>query len=58
MNTDNNIICLLMNNINNSICKIRGQYVILDADVAQIYGVETKRGNEAVKNNIDKCPDG
>ena len=58
MNTDNNIICLLMNNINNSICKIRGQYVILDADVAQIYGVETKRVNEAVKNNIDKFPDG
>jgi len=30
----------------------------LDADVAEIYGVETKRINEAVKNNPDKFPAG
>ena len=29
---------------------------MLDADVAVIYGVETKRVNEAVKNNPDKFP--
>lgn len=52
------IITSLMNNIQNSICNIRGQYVILDADIAQIYGVETKRINEAVRNNIDKFPKG
>lgn len=34
------------------------QRVILDADVAAIYGVETKRVNEAVKNNPDKFPAG
>ncbi len=37
---------------------LRDQPVLLDRDVAAIYGVETKRGNEAVKNNPDKFPDG
>ena len=32
--------------------------MILDKDVAEIYGVETKRINEAVKNNLDKFPVG
>ena len=34
----------------------RGQRVIIDIDVAEIYGVETKRVNEAVKNNSNKFP--
>ena len=38
------------------IIEIRGESVLLDADVAAIYGVETKRVNEAVKNNPDKFP--
>jgi hypothetical protein len=37
---------------------IRGQKVILDSDVAVLYGVETMRINEAVKNNPDKFPEG
>jgi hypothetical protein len=37
---------------------IRNQKVLLDFDVAEIYGVETKRINEAVKNNPDKFPEG
>jgi len=37
---------------------IQGEKVLLDNDVAEIYGVETKRVNEAVKNNPDKFPDG
>src|SRR4030043_1377746 len=40
------------------ILDVRGQKVILDSDVAEIYGVETKRVNEAVKNNPDKFPEG
>jgi len=32
--------------------------VLLDRDVAALYGIETKRVNEAVKNNPDKFPDG
>ena len=35
---------------------VRQQAVILDADVAALYGVETKRVNEAVRNNPDKFP--
>ncbi|MCX6168355.1 MAG: ORF6N domain-containing protein [Ignavibacteriales bacterium] len=38
--------------------KIRGLDVLLDSDVADIYAVETKRINEAVKNNPDKFPNG
>jgi len=42
--------------IENKIIELRGRKVILDSDVAHIYGVETKRVNEAVKNNPDKFP--
>ena len=37
---------------------IRGKSVIIDVDVAELYGVETKRVNEAVRNNPDKFPEG
>ncbi|MDD2367108.1 MAG: ORF6N domain-containing protein [Desulfuromonadaceae bacterium] len=45
-------------NLKEMIVEIKGQSVLIDSDVAQIYGVETKRINEAVKNNLDKFPDG
>ena len=38
------------------IVHVRNQQVIIDADVAKLYGVETKRINEAVRNNPDKFP--
>ncbi len=38
--------------------ELRGQKVLLDRDVATLYGVETKRVNEAVRNNPDKFPEG
>lgn len=37
---------------------LRGQEVLIDRDVAELYGVETKRVNEAVKNNPEKFPEG
>jgi len=37
---------------------VRDMPVIVDADVAEIYGVETKRVNEAVRNNPDRFPEG
>ena len=37
---------------------LRNQPVLIDADVAELYGVETKRVNEAVKNNPRKFPYG
>ena len=45
-------------NIEAKIITLREEKVILDSDVADLYGVETKRINEAVKNNLDKFPDG
>jgi hypothetical protein len=36
---------------------IRGQKVMLDSDLANLYGVETKRLNEQVRRNIDRFPD-
>ncbi len=44
--------------VESKIITLRDQQVILDADVAQLYGVETKRVNEAVSNNPEKFPDG
>lgn len=38
------------------ILTLRGQRVILDADLAEIYGVPTKRLNEQVKRNADRFP--
>lgn len=38
--------------------QLHGQRVLLDHAVAELYGVETKRINEAVKNNPDKFPQG
>ena len=43
--------------IESKIHKIRGQQVILDRDVAELYGVETKVINQAVNRNTDKFPE-
>jgi len=42
--------------LESKLIKIRDTNVLLDSDVAFLYGIETKRVNEAVKNNIDKFP--
>ena len=42
--------------IENMIYEIRGVQVMLDSDLAKLYRVETKRINEAVKNNPNKFP--
>jgi hypothetical protein len=49
---------LKLDEVNNKIITIRNENVILDSDVAALYGVETRRVNEAVKRNLDKFPDG
>jgi hypothetical protein len=43
--------------IERAILLIRDQNVMLDADLATLYGVETKRLVEAVKRNIERFPD-
>ena len=44
-------------NIEDMIYEIRGKQVMLDSDLAKLYHVETKRINEAVKNNPRKFPE-
>ncbi len=44
--------------VRDRVVRLRDQDVLLDADVAQLYGVETKEVNKAVRNNPDKFPDG
>jgi len=44
-------------NIKDMIYEINGVEVMLDSDLAKLYNVETKRINEAVKNNPDKFPE-
>ncbi|HAU0311384.1 TPA: ORF6N domain-containing protein [Legionella pneumophila] len=44
--------------VEDKIIEIRKEHVIIDSDVAQLYGVETKRINEAVSRNPDKFPEG
>lgn len=44
-------------NIESMIYEIRGVEVMLDSDLAKLYNVETKRINEAVKNNPEKFPE-
>jgi hypothetical protein len=49
---------ITLNQVEKKVIDLRGQNVLLDSDVAELYGVETMRINEAVKNNPDKFPDG
>lgn len=44
-------------NVENLIYEVRGVQVMLDSDLANLYGVDTKRINEAVKNNLEKFPE-
>lgn len=51
-----NISIALLNRIERHIFTIRETKVILDADLAELYGVTTKRLNEQVKRNRDRFP--
>jgi len=43
--------------IEKKILFIKGQKVMLDRDLAELYGVETRVLNQAVRRNIDRFPD-
>ena len=43
--------------IQNKIVVLRNQQVMIDRDIAELYGVETKRLNEQVKRNIERFPE-
>lgn len=63
-NTENNNIMEPLENGNNTtllpienlIHMIRGQQVMIDSDLARLYGVETRALNQAVKRNIERFP--
>jgi hypothetical protein len=43
-------------NVAHKICIVRGQCVLLDSDLAAVYGVTTKRLNQQVRRNADRFP--
>ena len=49
---------IIFSEIESKILTVRGQQVLIDRDVAELYGVETRDINKAVKNNPDKFPEG
>jgi hypothetical protein len=50
------ILVINEDNIKNKIFTIRGLQVMLDRDLAELYGVEPKRLGEQVKRNIERFP--
>ena len=50
------IVKYTTDDITTLIVTVRGKRVILDADLARIYGVPTKRLNEQVRRNADRFP--
>jgi len=47
---------MLAERVDQLIFVVRGQRVILDSDLARLYGVTTARLNEQVKRNLDRFP--
>jgi len=56
MNTKTSCARVLAKQVDHHILLIRGQKVMLDSDLAELYGVTTKRLNEQVKRNRDRFP--
>ena len=54
---ENKLIEINNEDIKNLIYTIRGKHVMLDSDVAMLYGYPTKRINETVKRNIERFPE-
>ncbi len=52
----NAIKLLAPETIGHRILFIRGQKVMLDADLAELYGVETRTLNQAVRRNVERFP--
>ncbi len=57
-NNGTSLPATLHSKVMDRIVEIHGKPVMADADIAELYGVETRRVNEAVRNNVDKFPRG
>ena len=51
------LVAIPVERIEKSILAVRGHNIMLDEDLAQLYGVTTKRLNEQVRRNLDRFPD-
>ena len=54
---NNTAMSSIADSIESRIFTIRGKQVMIDRDLAELYGVETKRLNEQVKRNVERFPD-
>ena len=54
----NQLQVITTNDVEGRLITLRNQRVLLDCDVADLYGVKTKEINQAVRNNPDKFPYG
>jgi len=54
---DKSDVAIPAERIERAILLIRGQKVLLDADLANLYAVSTKALNQAVKRNLSRFPD-
>lgn len=57
MENDNKLVIVNESTLKDKIYTIRGQQIMLDYDLAEIYGYTTKAFNQQVKNNIAKFPE-
>lgn len=57
VNMENNLLVVNTDKIKSRIYSIRGMQVMLDADLAELYNVETKQINRAVKRNSERFPE-
>jgi len=58
MKQKNEQMAIDSNAVQSRMLTVRDQQVLLGRDVAAIYGVETRAVNQAVKNNLEKFPEG
>ena len=58
MKAKNEFVVIDTNVVRSRMIVMRGCPVLLDRDVAELYGVKTKEVNQAVRNNPDKFPAG
>ena len=58
MKSQNRLAVIDIEAVKSRMLTVRSQQVLLDRDVAELYGVQTKEINQAVRNNPDKFPVG
>ena len=56
-NIENDVVEITENLLKEKLYEVRGAKVMLDSDLAEIYGYETKAFNQQVKRNIDRFPE-